>query len=53
MHQSVGKKGVVFRQISPYVSINQLFRILIWMFQSLLKKELEKSWMLGYFKCRK
>ena len=38
-HQGV-KKPVVFRQISPYVSIIQLFRILIGKLQNLLTKPL-------------
>ena len=53
MHQSGGKKPVVFKQISPYVSIIQPLRILIGRFQNLLNKGLSKSWMLGYFKCSK
>ena len=53
MHQSEGKKPVVFAQISPNVSIIQPFRILIGRFQNLLNKGLRKSWMLGYFKCSK
>ena len=53
MQKSGGKKTVVFRQISPYISIIQPFRILIGRFQNLLNKALRKSWMLGYFKCNK
>ena len=50
MHQSGGKKTVVIRQIRPYVSIIQPFRILIGRFQNLLNNALRKNWMLGYFK---
>ena len=50
MHQSGGKKTVVFRQISPYVSMIQPFGILIVRFQNLLNRALRKSKMLGYFK---
>ena len=53
MQKSGGKKTAVFRQISPYVSIIQPFRILIGRFQNLLNKALGKSWMLGYLKCSK
>ena len=53
MQKSGGKKTVVFRQISPSVSIIQPFRILIGRFQNLLNKALRKSWMLGDFKCSK
>ena len=34
MHESGGKSTVAFRQISPYVSKIQPFRILIGMFQN-------------------
>ena len=47
------KERVVIRQISPYVSIIQPFRILIGMLQNLLNKALRKSCMLGYFKWSK
>ena len=50
MHQSGIQKTVVFRQISPYVSIIQPFPIPIGRFQNLLNKAVRKSWMLGYFK---
>ena len=53
MHISGGQKAFVFRQISPYVTIIQPFRILIGSFQDLLNKTLRKSWILGYFKCSK
>ena len=38
MHQSGGKKAVVFRQILPYVSIIQPFRILIGRFHNVLNR---------------
>ena len=50
MQKSGGKKNVVFRQISSYVSIIQPFRILIGRFQNSLNKALSKSGMLRYFK---
>ena len=53
MCQSGGKKTVVFRQISPYVSIILPVRILIGRFQNLLNKESRKRWMLAHFKCSK
>ena len=53
MQKSGGRKAAVFRQISPYVSIIQPFRILIGRFQNLLNKALGKSWMLGYLKFSK
>ena len=53
MQKSGGKKSILFRQISPYVSIIQPFQILIGSFQNLLNKALSKSWMLEYFKCSK
>ena len=53
MQKLGSKKTAVFRQISPYVSIIQPFRILIGRFQNLLNKALRKSWMLGYLKSSK
>ena len=53
MQKSGGKKTAVFRQISPYVSIIQPFRILIGRFQNLLNKALRKSWILGYLESSK
>ena len=53
MQKLGGKKTIVFRQISPYVSIIQPFQILIGRFQNLLNKALKKSWMLEYFKFSK
>ena len=50
MHQSGGKKTVVFRQVSPDVSIIQPFGILIGRFQNHLNKALRKNWILEYFK---
>ena len=50
MHQSVDKKTVVSRQISPDVSIIQPFRFLIGKFQNRLNMALRKNWMLRYFK---
>ena len=44
---------VALRQITPYVSVIQPFRILIGKFQNLLNKAVRKSFMLGYFKCSK
>ena len=53
MQKLGGKKTIVFRQISHYVSIIQPFQILIGRFQNLLNKALKKSWMLEYFKFSK
>ena len=53
MQQSGDKKAVVLRQITPYVSIIQPFRILIGRFQNRLNKALRRSWILEYFKCSK
>ena len=46
-----GKKTIALREMTPYVSIIQPFRILIGKFQNHLNKALRKKWMLGYFKC--
>ena len=53
LNKSKNQGRVVIRQISPYVSIIQPFRILIGMLQNLLNKALRKSCMLGYFKWSK
>ena len=47
MQKSGGKIKVVLRLIAPYVSIIQLFQILIGRFKNLLNRALRKSWMLG------
>ena len=53
MHKPGGKINVVLRKITTYVSILQLFQILIGRFQNISNKALRKSWMLGYLKCSK
>ena len=53
MHQSGGKKTVVFRQISPYVSIIKLFQIVIGRLQNRLNRAVRKYWMLGCLKSSK
>ena len=50
MYQSIGKKTVVFRQISREASIIQPFRILIGKFLNRLNMALRKNWMLRYLK---
>ena len=53
MHQSGGRKTVVVREITPYVTTIEPFRILIGRFQNILHLVVRKTCMLGYFKCSK
>ena len=45
----MGKKNILVREITPYVSIIRPFRILIRRLQNLSNKALRKRQMLGYF----
>ena len=50
MEKSGGIKIVVFRQITPYVSVIQPL-ILIGRFQNISSEALTESWVIGYFQC--